>query len=95
MAKVDNIGNLITAPSSLKNINLDTYVERLQHRPILPELTDNYHGKVDLWNRRFNYLKTRKSLVRCRFNSYLEVIKNIKSSDPSSFINGILKHGGT
>ena len=93
MAKVDILGNLITAPSALKNLFLDTYVERLKHRPILPNLTDNYYGKVELWNRRFNYLKTRKDRdwSDADLTSTLKSLKNNKSQDPSGFINAIFK----
>ena len=34
MVKMDNQGNLITAPEALRKLYLGTYVERLKHREI-------------------------------------------------------------
>ena len=45
MAKLDKAGNLITTPSSLKDLYLETYIERLHHRPIREGLNDNYQMK--------------------------------------------------
>ena len=59
MAKLDKLGNLITAPVALKNLYLKTYVERLRHREMKFNLNSNYLKKVELWEMRFNYLKTR------------------------------------
>ena len=52
MAKLDKLGNLITAPERLKILYLETYVERLRHREIKPDFTSNYQKKVKLWEMR-------------------------------------------
>ena len=46
MAKLDSYGNLITAPGALKNLYLETYVERLKHREIKPDMMFNYLQKI-------------------------------------------------
>ena len=47
MAKVDKLGNLITAPEALKNLYLQTYVERLRHREIKDDYISNYQKKIE------------------------------------------------
>ena len=95
MAKLDAQGNLITAPNALKDLYLQTYVDRLKHRPIEAGMTENYHSKVELWNRRFEYLKHQKSpsWTEEELSSALKSLKNNKARDPSGFINEIFKAG--
>ena len=50
MAKVDKLGNLITAPEALKSLYLQTYVERLRHREIKADYVINHQKKTELWN---------------------------------------------
>ena len=59
MAKRDSLGNLITAPEALKNLYLETYVERLRHREVKSGFISNYQKKVELWDMRFKYLKNK------------------------------------
>ena len=49
MAKHDSKGNLITNPAALKKLYLQTYTERLSHRPMKPELLDIFYLKSELW----------------------------------------------
>ena len=61
MAKKDKKGNLVTAPNLIRKLYLDTYVDRLRHREIKPSFIDLYHMKNDLWKRRQDMLKLKKS----------------------------------
>ena len=60
MAKKDKWGNLITSPLPLKNLYLETYKERLAHRPMKAEFKDIYHLKTVLWKLRYEELKRKK-----------------------------------
>ena len=93
MAKVDNLGNLITAPEALKNLYLKTYVDRLRHREIMGEYTSNYLKKVELWEMRFEYLKgkTTSDWSAADLSKTLKSLKNNKSRDPGGLINEIFK----
>ena len=62
MAKKDKGGNLITAPLPLKSLYLNTYRERLSHRPMKADYKDIYQLKTKLWNLRYEDLKSVKSL---------------------------------
>ena len=61
MGKLDEQGNLITAPNALKNLYLEHYVKRLRHRTIKDDYQENYDMKVLLWQLRFKQLKLTKS----------------------------------
>ena len=93
MAKQDKYGNLITAPEALKNLYLETYVERLKHREIRPELKNNYLKKLELWEMRFSHLKTRSTdaWTKKELSVTLKTLKNNKSRDPAGLINEIFK----
>ena len=93
MAKQDKRGNLITAPAALKNLYLETYVERLRPREIKPNLISNYLSKVELWELRFSYLKTQKTSEwsEADLDGALKTLKSNKSRDPAGLINDIFK----
>ena len=61
MGKLDESGNLITAPSALKKLYLDHYAARLKHRKIDTDYEENYMKKVNLWKLRFEKVKSTKS----------------------------------
>ena len=61
MAKLDKGGNRITAPPLLRNLYLETYVERLRHREMKPDFMDVYEIKSTLWKYRMEMLKENKS----------------------------------
>ena len=61
MAKCDKNGTLITSPSLLKKLYVDTYTERLKNREMKSELTDLYELKSKLWKLRFEALKSNQS----------------------------------
>ena len=93
MAKLDKLGNLITAPERLKILYLETYVERLRHREIKPDFTSNYQKKVKLWEMRFDHLKKKvtNDWSEEELTSTLKSLKNNKSRDPNGLINEIFK----
>ena len=95
IAKMDTKGNLITSPNLIKKLYVDTYVDRLRHREIKPELVDLYHMKNDLWKRRQEILRLKKSpdWTIDDLNKVLKALKNNKSRDPHGFINDIFKPG--
>ena len=61
MAKFDNHGNLISAPNALKNLYIEHYVKRLEHRQIQVDYLENYEKKTILWKLRFERLQLSKS----------------------------------
>ena len=63
MAKKDKGGNLVTAPLPLKKLYLETYKERLSHRPMKAEYSDIFDLKTKLWKLRYEELKSVKSLT--------------------------------
>ena len=91
MAKYDKSGNLITAPPLLRKLYLDTYVHRLRHREIRPELTEVYRLKTTLWNRRLEVLKSNKTQnwTLDDLTKTLKGLKNNKARDPDGYINEI------
>ena len=93
MGKFDEMGNLITAPNALKDLNLDHYVKRLEHQTIEENYRENYEKKVVLWQLRFEQLKRIKSDnwtikdLKCTLKS----LKSNKTRDTSGLINELFK----
>ena len=95
MAKKDPQGNLITAPSSLKQLYQDEYVHRLRHREIKPSFLVLKSLKDDLWERRFKLL-SRTSSSDWSTEDVLKVLRSLKSNkcrDPLGFSNELFKPG--
>ena len=59
MAKYDKKGNLITSSRALKELYINHYVQRLEHREIRSEYRENYEKKVQLWQLRSENLKVK------------------------------------
>ena len=78
---------------ALKNVYLETDVERLRHRKIKSGFISNYQKKVELWDMRFEYLKNKVTNDWSDKELTLALIslKNNKSRAPSGFINEIFK----
>ena len=72
---------------------LDTYVHRLRHREIRPELTEVSRLKTMLWNRRLDELKSNKSQkwTMDDLNEVLKGLKNNKACKPDGYIKEIFK----
>ena len=93
MAKQDKYGNLITTPEALKKLYLETYVDRLNHREIKPDMKNHYLKKMELWNMRFSHLKSQitDDWTTDELSKTLKTLKTNKSRDPSGLINEIFK----
>ena len=79
MAKMDKTGNVITAPSLLRKLYLDTYVDRLRHREIQPQFTEVYDMKTSLWNYRLELMKANKS-ENWTNEHLVKVLRNLKNN---------------
>ena len=95
MAKRDNLGNLVTASEALKSLYLQTYINRLSHRPMKPELIEIFQSKTNLWNSRLNRIQ---KVTTCNWDfkcleNVLTKLKNNKSIDPNGMCNEIFKPG--
>ena len=95
MAKKDKGGNLITAPLPLKKLYLDTYRERLSHRPMKANYKDIYQLKTKLWNLRYEELKSIKSQpwTLTELSKAIKGLKVNQSGDPSGIISELFKPG--
>ena len=95
MAKKDEIGNIITAPETIKNLYVDTYKDRLRNRSMKPELMDIFHLKSELWETRNENLKNIKSKPweAEDIEAVLKSMKNNKSRDPNGMMNELFKEG--
>ena len=95
MAKRDEYGNLVTAPSQLKELYAATYKHRLRHREIKAEFQDIFILKNQLWDLRLRNLKRKVShpwTVR-HLDKVLKSLKNNQSRDPMGMINELFKPG--
>ena len=95
MAKRDPYGNIITAPSQLKSLYVETYKHRLRHRPIDANFKDIMELKTQLWELRLNNLK-RKVTAPWKMSHLESVLKSLKtnqSRDPMGIISEIFKPG--
>ena len=95
MAKKDRGGNLVTAPLPLKKLYLETYRERLSHRPMKAEFKDIYHLKTLLWELRYEEVKNVKSdpWKMANLNKAINGLKINQSGDPSGMISDLSKPG--
>ena len=93
MAKRNENGTLITAPDLLKNLYLNTYIERLRNRPIRPGLEDIYWVKTELWRMTLEGLEEKESddwSIR-DLDRVVKDLKKNKTRDPHGHINEIFK----
>ena len=74
---------------------MDTYADRLRHREMKEDFSEVYDLKMQLWERRFELLKLKKSQdwSISDLDKVLKRMKNNKSRDPHGFINEIFKPG--
>ena len=94
-AKLDKNGTLITSPTLLKKLYLDTYKDRLRNREIKPGLTDLFCLKNELWESRLKELRASPSKLWTieDINKVLKKLKSNKTRDPHGLINEIFKPG--
>ena len=85
MAKLDESGNLITAPENLKNLYINTYVHRLKSREISPGLLKLRALKEKLWQKRNELAKKNKIPDWCMkdLENVLKLLKKNKARDPN------------
>ena len=95
MAKHDRAGNIVTAPQVLKKLYLETYVDRLKHREMKPELMDVYFLKKELWMSRLNNIQMIKTPPwnHDKLDAVLGSLKNNKTMDPNGMVNEVFKAG--
>ena len=95
MAKKDKGENLVTAPLPLKKLYLETYRERLSHRPIKAEYSDIFDLKTKLWKLRYEELKSVKSLpwTSTNLRKAITGLKMNQAGDPSGIISELFKSG--
>ena len=95
MAKMNNQGQLITSSDGIKNLYLDTYVERLSHREMKSEYLDIYCLKTELWISRMKNLEMKISPLwqMNDLDKALKSLKNNKTMDPHGIINEVFKEG--
>ena len=81
MAKKDAEGNLITNPDALKELYIQTYVDRLAHRPMKKDFEEIYEMKCLLWeerNKSFKKISSKLWTIR----NIEKVTKNLKTIKP-------------
>ena len=93
MAKKNNKGKLITNPSELKALYLETYINRLRNRPILPGFENLKILKEYLCQQRLKYSARVPSapITRNKLNKVLKSLKKNKASDPGGLINELFR----
>ena len=93
VAKVDSNGRLVSNPEELKSLYLDTYIHRLRHRPIRPELKELEILKMELFIKRLHLVKLQmvQPWTLKHLKEVLQSLKNNKSRDPHNLINELFK----
>ena len=92
-AKKDHLGNLITAPTALKNLYLQTYKNRLEHRKINERYKDIRELKNELWELRFESLKLKPAALwtLADLEKVIKTLKSNQSRDPNGMISELFK----
>ena len=88
-AKRDKKGNLVTDPEALKEIYIDGYVDRLQHRKMIPELLKLKTLREELFHQRLTLSKENKSpkWTMDDLDQALRHLKERKATDPTGLVN--------
>ena len=95
MAKKDSRGNLVTAPTQLKNLYSDEYVHRLRHREIKDSLETLKSLKEDVWSSTFRILCSIESpdWTNEDVEKVLSKMSRNKSRDPLGYVNELFLPG--
>ena len=88
VAKMDEVGDIISEPSKLKKLYETTYKKRLEHRQIKPELTNLFQLKMELFNLRMEVTRNIKSKSWSEAD-LLKVLKSLKK-DKSPDAHGLI-----
>ena len=93
MVKKNKNGKLITNPSELKTLYLETYINRLRNRKIMPGFENIKKLKEYLCQQRLKLSEVRPSspLSREKLSKVLKSLKKNKSGDPSGLINELFR----
>ena len=96
MAKHDTSGNLITTKEPLKKLYLETFVDRLRTRDIIPGLNYLKELNEELWDERMEQISENKTpdWTLENLEVVLKSLKNGKARDPMGFTNEIFKERG-
>ena len=94
IAMRDKKGNLVTSPMALKQLYLETYIERLRPAKMSQDFNDIFQMKAELWRRRNELMKMKKTEPwnYSQFEASLNRLKSKKSRDPHGMIGEIFKH---
>ena len=89
LAKKNGKGKLVTLPTELKQLYLETYVNRLRHRKTKTGFEELKSLKEYLCSIRLEVSSHRKSspLIRNKFENVLKCLKNNKARDPHGLVN--------
>lgn len=89
VGKKDRKGNIITNHKGLKDLYLQTYINRLRNRPIMPGFEDIKKMKTELFNLRIDLAKRRKSQpwTLTHLEAAIKYLKKDKARDPNNLIN--------
>ena len=89
VGKKDRKGNIITNHKGLKDLYLQTYINRLRNRPIMPGFEDIKKMKTELFNLRLDLAKRRKSQpwTLTHLEAAIKYLKKDKARDPNNLIN--------
>ena len=89
VGKKDVFGNIVTNYEGLKNLYLNTYINRLRSRPIKPEFQDIKKLKEELFNMRFDLVNINKSALWTMkdLEDVLNKLKEGKARDPNGWTN--------
>ena len=95
VAKKNNLGQIITNPEMMKDLYLETFVQRLRHRPIKTDFEELKKLKETLFELRLSLVKKRKSKPWSMkdLDVVLKSLKKNKSRDPHGLINELFKPG--
>ena len=89
VGKRDKDGNLVTNLDKIKEIYINGYMERLQHRKMTPELLRLKTLREELFQQRLNLSKCNKSpdWTMDDLDRVLKKLKGNKASDPTGLVN--------
>ena len=88
-AKKDKEGNLVTNPEKIKDIYLEAYEDRLKHREIIPKLKEHKKLREELFQKRLETTKQKKSppWTMVELEKVLAKLKRKKATDPVGLVN--------
>ena len=92
-AMLDDLGNLVTSPTTIEKLALETYRKRLENRPIKDGLESFQKDKESLCNMRLEIAKNNKTKPweLDDLNTVLKYLKKNKSRDPFGYANEIFR----